>query len=123
MEPSRDPWIYQRFIARCKAEFTVAKHGYVATGSGWFSDRSAEYLASGRPVVTQETGFTRWLPTGRGVFEYRSPEEALTAIERVAREYDRHCRAAREIAVEYFDARRVLASLLARVQTEVHAIR
>jgi hypothetical protein len=106
MEPSRDPWVYQRFIGRSKAEFTVAKHGYVVTASGWFSDRSAEYPASGRPVVTQETGFTRWLPTGRGLFEHRSRDEAAAVIERIAREYDRHCSAAREIAEEYFDARR-----------------
>jgi hypothetical protein len=123
MEPSLDPWLYQEFITRSKAEFSVAKHGYVVTSSGWFSDRSAEYLASGRPVVTEETGFSRWLKTGRGVFAFRSLDEAFAAIEEVAREYESHCRAAREIAEEYFDARRVLASLLERAGTATHAVR
>lgn len=122
MAPSRDPWTYREFIARSKAEFSVAKQGYVLAGSGWFSDRSAEYLASGRPVVTEETGFSRWLETGRGLFAFRSPAEAVAAIARVAGEYDAHCRAAREIAEEYFDARKVLASLLERASTTVSAV-
>lgn len=113
-ELSSDPWVYQRFIQACMAEFSVAKQGYVATASGWFSDRSAEYLASGRPVVTQETGFSRWLQTGSGVFAFASPQEARAGIERVSREYERHCRGARAVAEEYFDARRVLPSLLER---------
>lgn len=123
MEPSLDPWLYQDFIERSKAEFSVAKQGYVATSSGWFSDRSAEYLASGRPVVTEETGFSRWLATGRGIFSFRSPEEATAAIEQVSREYELQCLAAREIAHEYFDARRVLASLLERAGTAARAAR
>ena len=113
-ELSRDPWVYQDFIQRSKAEFSVAKHGYVTTNSGWFSDRSAEYLASGRPVVTQETGFSRWLKADDGVIAFRSPEQASAAIERVCRDYERHCRAARAVAEEYFDARRVLSALLER---------
>lgn len=116
MESSADPWRYQRFIQRAKAEFTVAKDAYVMTTSGWFSDRSAEFLASGRPVVTQETGFSRWLETGHGVLAFRSPQEAVEAIARVSREYDRHCRNARAIAEEYFDARRVLSTLLATAE-------
>lgn len=123
MEPSLDPWLYQDFIERSKAEFSVAKQGYVVTASGWFSDRSAEYLASGRPVVTEETGFSRWLETGRGIFSFRSPEEAAAAIEQVSREYELHCLASREIAQEYFDARRVLASLLERAGTVARAVR
>jgi len=113
-ELSSDPWVYQRFIQGCKAEFSVAKHGYVATASGWFSDRSAEYLASGRPVVTQDTGFSRWMQTGSGIIAFASPHEARAGIESVSREYERHCRAARAVAQEYFDARRVLPSLLER---------
>jgi hypothetical protein len=123
MEPSRDPWIYQRFIQQSKAEFTVAKHGYVMSSSGWFSDRSAEYLASGRPVVTQETGFSRWLATGRGVIAFQTPEEAAAAVECVCGKYEMHCRAAREIAEEYFDARSVLTSLLERANTAADAAR
>ncbi|HLY03150.1 MAG TPA: glycosyltransferase [Candidatus Cybelea sp.] len=113
MKPSKDPWIYQRFILRSKAEFTVAKQAYVSTASGWFSDRSAEYLACGRPVVTQETGFSRWLETGKGLMAFDSLEEAALGMERISRDYERHCRAARLLAEEYFDARRVLSSLLA----------
>jgi hypothetical protein len=112
MAPSRDPWTYQRFIAQSKAEFTVAKQAYVATKSGWFSDRSAEYLASGRPVVTQETGFSQRLPVGDGLLAFNSPDEAAAAVERVARYYAHHCRAARAIAEEHFDSRRVLSALL-----------
>jgi hypothetical protein len=93
------------------------------TASGWFSDRSAEYLASGRPVVTEETGFSRWLETGRGLFAFRSPQEATAAIEQVSRAYALHCLAAREMAQEYFDARRVLASLLERAGASAHAVR
>lgn len=121
MAPSSDPWLYASFIRRAKAEFTVAKEAYVATRSGWFSDRSAEFLASGRPVVTQETGFSRWLEAGRGVLAFRSPEEAAEAIARVSREYERHCRSARAIAEEYFDARRVLSAVLAAAEP-VHAL-
>ena len=121
LRPSRDPWVYQKFMRESKAEFSVAKHGYVTTASGWFSDRGAEYLASGRPVVVQETGFSRWLEVHRGVVPFRSPEEAIEAIDRVVRDYDAHCRAARVVAEAYFDARLVLTSLLQRASRAVHA--
>jgi hypothetical protein len=123
MAPSRDPWTYQQFIAEAKAEFTVAKEAYVLTNSGWFSDRSAEYLASGRPVVTQETGFSRWLDADGGVVAFRDPDEAARAIERICGDYERHCRAARAIAEAYFDSRQVLASLLERASTAACAVR
>jgi hypothetical protein len=113
-EVSTDPWVYQRFIQRSKAEFSVAKQGYVATASGWFSDRSAGYLASGRPVVTQDTGFSRWLQTDGGVIAFRSPDEAIAAVKRVSRDYAVQCRAARDAVEQYFDARVVLPSLLDR---------
>jgi hypothetical protein len=113
-ELSRDPWVYQKFIASSKAEFTVAKHGYVSTNSGWFSDRSAEFLASGRPVITQETGFSRWLDAGAGLLAFNSPDEARDAIGRVCADYERHCAAARDIAEKYFESRDVLTSLLER---------
>jgi hypothetical protein len=111
---TRDPWLYQRYIQRSRAEFTIAKHGYVVSRCGWFSERSAAYLASGRPVVTQETGFSRWLPNGGGVLAFRNPLEAQAAVEDVDRRYDFHCRAAREVAEEFFDARRVLTCLIER---------
>ena len=112
LEATRDPWTYQAFIRRSKAEFSVAKHGYVVSRSGWFSERSAAYLASGRPVVTQDTGFSSWLPVGAGVLSFTTPDEALAAIEDVETRYEFHCRAAREVAVEYFDARKVLPQLV-----------
>jgi hypothetical protein len=113
-EVSTDPWVYQRFIQQAKAEFSVAKQGYVTTKCGWFSDRSTSYLASGRPVITQETGFSRWLKAERGLIPFRSPDEAVAAVERVRQDYERHCRSAREVVEEHFDARNVLPSLLDR---------
>jgi hypothetical protein len=109
---TRDPWTYQRFLQDSKAEFTVAKHGYVVSRSGWFSERSAAYLASGRPVVSQDTGFSDWLPADEGVLPFTTPAEALAAVEAVNRRYAAHCAAARALAAEYFDARKVLPALL-----------
>lgn len=110
-----DPWTYQDFIANSKAEFTVAKHGYVATRCGWFSERSAGYLAAGRPVVTHDTGFSDWLRGGgRGVLGFTTIEEAAAAIESVNSDYAAHCRAARDIAEAYFDAGVIIGSLIER---------
>jgi hypothetical protein len=107
-----DPAAFQRFVHRSKAEFTVAKHGYVVTNSGWFSDRSATYLASGRPVVTQNTGFKESIPAGDGLLTFDCPDEAIAAIDDVNRRYEHHSRAARSIAEEYFDSDRILNALL-----------
>jgi hypothetical protein len=112
LEVTRDPWTYQSYIQESKAEFSVAKHGYVISRSGWFSERSAAYLASGRPVVIQDTGFSEWLETGSGVIAFTTPEEALAGIEEINNRYKFHCRQAREIAEEYFDAREVLYNLV-----------
>lgn len=112
LEPTLDPWTYQRYIEQSKAEFAIAKHGYVVSRSGWFSERSAAYLASGRPVVTQETGFSDWLKTDSGVIPFNTSEEALAAIDEVNAHYEFHCRAARDIAEAYFDARQVLYHVL-----------
>lgn len=114
LEVTRDPWSYQRYIRESKAEWSIAKHGYVASRSGWFSERSAVYLASGRPVLTQETGFSEWLPTGAGLLAFSTPEDALDGIEEINRRYEFHCRAAREAATEFFDARRVLSRFIER---------
>ncbi len=110
---TRDPWTYQRFIQRSKGEFSVAKHGYVSARSGWFSERSAVYLASGRPVVVQDTGFTNWMETGYGALAFTTPDEAVAALERVCATYELHCDAARALAERYFDARVVLPQQLA----------
>ena len=112
VQHTRDLAAYQRYIQHSKGEFSVAKHGYVVSRSGWFSERSAAYLASGRPIVVQDTGFTDWLPSGAGVAAFRNPDEALAGIDAIGRQYAVHCRAAREIAEEYFDARKVLARLV-----------
>ena len=82
--------------------------------TGWFSDRSACYLAAGRPVITQETGFSKFLPTGKGLFGFQTMEDILAAVDAIESDYAGNCRAAREIAAEYFAAEKVLGSLMAR---------
>ncbi len=114
-EVAATPRAYRRFVQGSKAEFGIAKSGYVHSRSGWFSDRSACYLASGRPVIAQETGFSRELPAGEGLFAFRTMEEILAAIEAMNRDYARHARAARGLAEEFFDSRKVLARLLNEV--------
>jgi hypothetical protein len=111
---SRSLWDYREFIQRSKAEFGVAKHTYVATRSGWFSDRTECYLASGRPAVVQDTGWSSHLPAGEGLLAFSTPDEALAGIDAVNGDYARHARRAREIAAEHFAAERVLPPLLDR---------
>ena len=110
-----DPWRYQRYLLGSRAELSIAKHGYVASGSGWFSERSACYLAAGRPVVAHDTGFGAHLPTGCGLLAFGSPEEAAESIRSVDSDYDRHSTAARAIAAERFAHERVLGELLDHV--------
>jgi len=112
MSVSRTLWDYRDFIQRSKAEFGVAKHTYVATRSGWFSDRTECYLASGRPALVQDTGWSAHLPAGDGLLAFSSPDEALAGIERINSAYPRHAERAREIAREHFDAGRILTGLL-----------
>jgi hypothetical protein len=107
-----DPWVYQDYIRGSKAEFVVAKNMYVQTWSGWLSDRSLCYLASGKPVLAQDTGFTRLYPTGAGLLAFTTLEEALAGVEEVSRDYDRHARAARGLAEECFASDKVLGRLL-----------
>jgi hypothetical protein len=114
-EVAGDPEAYARFVRGSKAELSVAKSGYVASRSGWFSDRSACYLASGRPVVAQETGFADVLPTGEGLLAFATAAEAAEAVAAVEADLDRHAAAARAIAVEHLDASRVLSRLLERL--------
>src|SRR5918998_5568382 len=104
---------YRRYIAQSRGEFTVAKDQNVRLRSGWFSDRSATYLAAGRPVVTQETGFSNILPTGQGLFAFSDMEEAVQALESINSDYERHRRAALALAREYFSYDVVLPPLLA----------
>lgn len=106
------PDAYRRFVQGSKAEFGIAKSGYVLARSGWFSDRSICYLASGRPVVAQETGWSRLLPTGDGLFAFETSEDVLAGIDALNENYARHSQAARDVAVEYFDSDKVLRRLL-----------
>ncbi|MGH9379518.1 MAG: glycosyltransferase [Thermoanaerobaculia bacterium] len=103
---------YRRFIQGSRGELGVAKSGYVESRCGWFSDRSACYLASGRPVIAQETGFSEVLPVGAGLFSFESAEDVEAALEELNVDYDRHRRAARDMAEEHFDSDRVLRRLL-----------
>lgn len=107
------PARYRAYVAGSTGEFSCAKGGYVGTHSGWFSDRSACYLAAGRPVVLQATGFEDVLPTGAGAFAVRSADEAGAAIAEIRGDYARHRVAARELAREFFDAERLLGDALA----------
>lgn len=108
------PQRYRDYIAGSLAEFSCAKGGYVGTHSGWFSDRSACYLAAGRPVVLQATGFAALLPVGAGAFSVRDAGEAVAAMAEIRGDYARHARAARELAREFFDAERLLSTMLQR---------
>jgi hypothetical protein len=107
-----DPWPYRDYVRASRGEFSVAKDQNVRLRSGWFSERSACYLAAGRPVVTQNTGFGTVLPTGEGLFAFDTMEEILAAFDAIRGDYARHARAARAIAEEYFRAETVLTKLL-----------
>ena len=99
---------YREYISSSRGEFTVAKDIYVRPRTGWFSDRTVCYLAAGRPVVTQRTGFEKFIATGTGLLGFDTPDEAVDAIVQINADYPRHARVAREIAVEYFDAVKLL---------------
>jgi hypothetical protein len=103
---------YRRYVRSSKAELSVAKHGYVAGRAGWFSCRSACYLAAGRPAIVQDTGFSDVIPSGEGVVAFGTTDEAADAVREVGAHYERHARAARELAHEFFDSDRVLAKLV-----------
>jgi hypothetical protein len=109
---SRTPWSYRTFIQESRAEFGVAKHGYVRMRGGWFSDRSVCYLASGRPVLVEDTGLGDWLGAGEGVVAFHDLEGAVEGIDRINADYEHQRRAARRLAEEFFDATRVLPPLL-----------
>lgn len=105
---------YREYIQTSKGEWSVAKNGYVRGQTGWFSCRSACYLAAGRPVIVQDTGFAPVIPVGEGVMAFSTMNEAVEAIREVESDYDRHSSAARQIAREYFDAETVLSRLIER---------
>lgn len=107
-----DPLSFRRYIQESGAEFSVAQEIYVETGSGWFSDRSVRYLASGKPVLVEDTGFSRNYPVGDGLLPFRSPEQAIAGVRRITSDYASHTIAARQIAETYFDSGRVIGRLL-----------
>lgn len=106
---------YRSFIQRSKAELMIAKNMYVQSRGGWVSDRSICYLASGRPVLAQDTGFSQRYPVGEGLLAFKTLEEARAGVEEISRNYARHCGAARDVAVEYFDSDKVLERLLEKI--------
>jgi len=103
---------YRGYLESSKAEWSAAKHGYVIGQAGWFSCRSACYLAAGRPVVVQDTGYACALPVGEGILAFNALEDAVAAIQDVEQNYKRHAEAARAIAETYFDAGKVLTALV-----------
>ena len=114
LQLSVDYWLYRDYIRRSKGEFTVAKDQYVRLNTGWFSDRSACYLAAGRPVIIQETGFTKHYGGKAGLLSFRSLDEIVDAVKTINADYAKHSRAARALARDVFDAKKVLKSLLDR---------
>jgi hypothetical protein len=110
-----DPDAFRRYVQGSAAEFSVAQGVYVETASGWFSDRTTRYLASGKPALVQDTGFGRRLPVGDGLVPFHTLQEAVAGTVRIARDYDAHCRAARAIAAEHFDSGHVLRRFLEEV--------
>ncbi len=114
LQLSVDYWLYHDYIRRSKGEFTVAKDQYIRLNTGWFSDRSACYLAAGRPVIIQETGFTKIYGGKAGLLSFRSLSEIVDAVKIINADYAKHSRAARTLAREFFEAENVLKSILDR---------
>jgi hypothetical protein len=116
LEVAGTPERYRSYIQGSRGEFSCAKPSYVKLQTAWISDRTACYLASGKPAVVQDTGPSSFLPNGEGMFRFSTVDEAADALATIEREYERHCRAARAIAEEFFDARLVLAEVLNLVE-------
>jgi hypothetical protein len=110
-----DPAAFRHYVQQSAAEFSVAQGIYVDTNSGWFSDRSVRYLASGRPVLVQDTGLAPLYPVGKGLLTFRTLDEAAAGAEAIRRDYDHHCRAARALAEAHFDSDKVLSRFLDEV--------
>lgn len=112
LTPTKTPWTYQQYIRHSKGEWSVAKHGYVVSNSGWFSERSACYLASGKPAIVQETGFSQNIPTGKGLLSFTNVEECIEMVNCINKDYKFHCIQARKIAIEQFASDLILKKLL-----------
>jgi len=111
-EAADTPEKFRGYVQGSAAEFSVAQGLYVHTNSGWFSDRTVRYLASGKPALVQDSGFSQNLPVGEGLLTFRTLEEAVAGAEEIVKNYSRHCRAARALAEDYFDSDKVLRLLL-----------
>lgn len=112
---AQQPEDFQKYLQRAGAEFSVAQGIYVQTQCGWFSDRTAAFLATGKPALVQDTGFRRHLPTGRGLLAFQTLDEAVAGAAEITAHYGRHCAAARELAAAHFDSRKILPQLLAEI--------
>lgn len=110
-----DLYKYHDYICNSMGEFTVSKDQYVRFNTGWFSDRSVCYLAAGRPVITEETGFSKFIPTGEGLFAFKNEEEILNAMDSIEKDYEGNSQRAKEIAEEYFKAETVLAEIVSAI--------
>lgn len=120
---TKTPQTYRDYIKNSKAEFSISKHGYVISNSGWFSERSANYLASGRPVVVQSTAFKSWMNTDAGVLSFSTTDEAIESIDEISGNYQYHCMAACDLAAEYFCHTKVLQNLIDNVfEYESHSL-
>jgi len=110
-----EPDDFRNYVQSSSAEFSVVQGIYVQTRSGWFSDRTAAYLASGKPALVQDTGFSKYIPTGHGLLAFTTLEEAIDGAEKIRSNYEHHCRAARALAEEFFDSDKVLRKLLSEI--------
>jgi glycosyltransferase involved in cell wall biosynthesis len=113
-EVAGTPESYAAYVRRSKGEVSCAKPSSVRFAHAWISDRTLCYLASGKPAVVQHTGDSRYLPEGEGLFRFRETAEAAAAMDAITEDYDHHCRAARAVAEEHFDAERVVGRVLER---------
>jgi hypothetical protein len=111
-EVAATPEMYQAYIQQSRGEFSCAKPSYIKLQTGWVSDRTVCYLASGKPVVVQDTGPSAFLPSGQGMFRFSTAQEAADALAIINGDYKKHCRAARQLAETFFDARRVVGKIL-----------
>jgi len=115
LDISLDPWRYQELFRASRAEWTVAKAQNVRLRSGWFSERDACYLASGKPVIAQSTGFEKFLPCGEGLFAFQTMDDILGAVDSIESDYPRACRAARAVAEEHFEATAVCRRFIGEI--------
>ena len=120
-EVAATPELYQAYIQQSRGEFSCAKRSCMKFQNAWVSDRTICYLASGKPVVVQDTGPSAFLPNGEGMFRFRTPRQAAEAFEAINADYERHCRAARNLAETYFDARQAAEKILSHALKDVRA--